>query len=95
MLIKSEQDEIQSYLADASNTAGGRAERVLFPESAEEVARALAGERIAVWHGNYSALELSTLLGLEPDGAIRAGIVHYNDESDVDRLVEALARLAG
>jgi D-lactate dehydrogenase (cytochrome) len=42
MLIKSEQDEIQSYLADASNTAGGRAERVLFPESAEEVARALA-----------------------------------------------------
>ncbi|HWS87038.1 MAG TPA: FAD-binding oxidoreductase [Pyrinomonadaceae bacterium] len=42
MLIKQEQDEIQSFLADASNTAGGRAERVLFPESAEEVARALA-----------------------------------------------------
>src|SRR5215217_2146172 len=42
MLIKSEQDEIQSFLADASNTAGGRAERVLFPESPEEVARALA-----------------------------------------------------
>src|SRR5829696_4977926 len=42
MLIKSEQDEIQSFLADASNTAGGRAERVLFPESPEEAARALA-----------------------------------------------------
>jgi D-lactate dehydrogenase (cytochrome) len=42
MLIKQEQDEIQSFLADASNTAGGRAERVLFPESAGEVARALA-----------------------------------------------------
>src|SRR3712207_9175969 len=42
MLIKQEQDEIQSFLADASNTAGGRADRVLFPESAEEVARALA-----------------------------------------------------
>jgi D-lactate dehydrogenase (cytochrome) len=42
MLIKSEQDEIQSFLGDASNTAGGRAERVVFPESAEEVARALA-----------------------------------------------------
>ena len=39
MLVKSEQDEIQSFLGDASNTAGGRAERVLFPESAEEVAR--------------------------------------------------------
>jgi D-lactate dehydrogenase (cytochrome) len=42
MLVKTEQDEIQSFLGDASNTAGGRAERVLFPESAEEVARALA-----------------------------------------------------
>ena len=42
MLIKQEQDEIQTFLGDASNTAGGRAERVLFPESAEEVARALA-----------------------------------------------------
>ncbi|MET0646893.1 MAG: FAD-binding oxidoreductase [Pyrinomonadaceae bacterium] len=42
MLIKQQQDEIQSFLADASNTAGGRAERVLFPESAQEVARALA-----------------------------------------------------
>ncbi|HEX7313053.1 MAG TPA: FAD-binding oxidoreductase [Pyrinomonadaceae bacterium] len=42
MLVKQEQDEIQSFLGDASNTAGGRAERVLFPESAREVARALA-----------------------------------------------------
>jgi D-lactate dehydrogenase (cytochrome) len=42
MLIKTEQDEIQSYLADASNTAGGHAARVVFPESSEEVARALA-----------------------------------------------------
>jgi D-lactate dehydrogenase (cytochrome) len=42
MLIKQEQDEIQSYLADASNTAGGHAARVVFPESPEEVARALA-----------------------------------------------------
>jgi cysteine desulfurase family protein (TIGR01976 family) len=62
--------------------------------SSEEVARALATERIAVWHGHYYALELSTLLGLEPDGAVRAGIVHYNDESDVERLLAAVQRLA-
>ncbi|HEX5706230.1 MAG TPA: FAD-binding oxidoreductase [Pyrinomonadaceae bacterium] len=42
MLVKSAQDEIQSYLSDASNLAGGRAERVLVAESAEEVADALA-----------------------------------------------------
>jgi len=42
MLIKSEPDEIQSFLGDASNLAGGHAARVLLPESAEEVAEALA-----------------------------------------------------
>ena len=60
-----------------------------------EVARALAAEQVAVWHGNYYALELSTRLGLEPEGAVRAGIVHYNDESDVERLLAAVARVAG
>src|SRR5436305_309727 len=42
MQTKSEQDEIQSFLADASNLAGGHASRVLLPESSEEVAEALA-----------------------------------------------------
>lgn len=42
MLVKSEQDEIQSFLADSSNMSGGHAARVLVPESAEEIAEALA-----------------------------------------------------
>lgn len=37
MLIKTQPDEIQSYLSDASNLSGF-AERVVFPESSEEVA---------------------------------------------------------
>jgi selenocysteine lyase/cysteine desulfurase len=54
---------------------------------------ALAADRIAVWQGNYYAYELSHLLGLEPAGAVRAGVVHYNDDEDVDRLLEAVSRL--
>ena len=42
MLVKSEQDEIQSFLADSSNMAGGHATRVLVPETSEEIADALA-----------------------------------------------------
>jgi D-lactate dehydrogenase (cytochrome) len=42
MLVKSGQDEIQSFLADASNIAGGHAARVLLPETSKEVAEALA-----------------------------------------------------
>jgi cysteine desulfurase family protein (TIGR01976 family) len=58
-----------------------------------EVARALAADEIAVWHGTYYALELARHLGLERDGAIRAGAVAYTDEDDVRRLLEAVGRL--
>jgi D-lactate dehydrogenase (cytochrome) len=38
MLIKSDPDEIQSYLTDASYMRGGYADQVIFPENAEDVA---------------------------------------------------------
>src|SRR5712691_7930152 len=41
MLTKSNPDEIQSFLSDASHMRDGHAERVVFPESAEEVAEVL------------------------------------------------------
>lgn len=43
MQIKSSPDEIQSYLSDASFIREGHADRVVFPESAEEVAEIVAG----------------------------------------------------
>ena len=61
--------------------------------SSAEVAAALAGHEVAVWHGNYYAWELERLLGLDPDGAVRAGFVHYNDEDDVERLLAAVRAL--
>jgi cysteine desulfurase family protein (TIGR01976 family) len=63
--------------------------------TAGEVAEGLAEELVAVWQGNYYAVELERFLDLAPHGAVRAGLVHYNDESDVDRLLEGVARLAG
>lgn len=41
MLAKSNPDEIQSYLTDASNIKGGQAARVLFPDNAEEISDAV------------------------------------------------------
>jgi cysteine desulfurase family protein (TIGR01976 family) len=60
----------------------------------DEVAAALAKREIAVWHGNYYAWELERHLALAPDGAVRAGFVHYNDEADAERLMAAVADLA-
>jgi D-lactate dehydrogenase (cytochrome) len=42
VLIKSNKDEFQDYLTDASFIRGGSADRVVFPESAHEVAEILA-----------------------------------------------------
>jgi selenocysteine lyase/cysteine desulfurase len=58
-------------------------------------AAARLGERgLAVWHGNYYALEVMKRLGLEQDGgAVRVGFVHYNTAEEVDRLLAELARL--
>ena len=60
-----------------------------------DVAAHLAARGVNVWNGDNYAYELCTVLGLEPDGAVRAGLVHYNDASDVDRLLTGLADLAG
>jgi cysteine desulfurase family protein (TIGR01976 family) len=60
------------------------------------VAARLAGAGVNVWSGDNYAWELAGALGLrESGGAVRAGLVHYNDESDVDRLLAAVAGLEG
>ena len=52
------------------------------------------GAEIAVWHGDYYAVEIMKLLRLEGTGAVRAGFVHYNTQDEVDRLLAALDELA-
>jgi cysteine desulfurase family protein (TIGR01976 family) len=61
--------------------------------SPREVAERLGAREIAVWHGNYYAVEVMRRLGLE-DGAVRVGIVHYNTADEVDRLLGELERLS-
>jgi len=59
-----------------------------------EVASRLAARGINTWNGDNYAYELCGALGLEPDGAVRAGLVHYNDASDVGRLLAGVGELA-
>ena len=56
-----------------------------------EIATGLGDRGIAVWHGDYYAVELMRALGLAEGGAVRAGLVHYNTEAEVDLLLEALS----
>jgi cysteine desulfurase family protein (TIGR01976 family) len=62
--------------------------------SPASVASRLAAAGVNVWNGDNYAWELAGALGLrESGGAVRAGLVHYNDASDVDRLLTAVAGL--
>jgi selenocysteine lyase/cysteine desulfurase len=60
--------------------------------SPSELAERLAERGIAVWPGNYYAVEVLERLGLR-DGALRVGFVHYNTLAEVDRVLHELARL--
>jgi cysteine desulfurase family protein (TIGR01976 family) len=60
----------------------------------QQVAEHLAARRVNVWNGHNYAWELTGVLGIRDSGsAVRAGLVHYNDASDVERLLAAVAEL--
>ena len=64
-------------------------------QSPRQVAEYLAARRVNVWNGDNYAWELAGALGLrDSGGAVRAGLVHYNDQAEVDRLLGAVAELA-
>jgi cysteine desulfurase family protein (TIGR01976 family) len=58
-----------------------------------QVSARLAERGVNVWDGDNYAWELCRVLGLQPGGAVRAGLVHYNDASDTGRLLSAVAGL--
>ena len=58
-----------------------------------DIAQQLGDRGIFVWHGNYYALEFSEANNLEPSGMVRIGLVHYNTEDEIDRLIQELVVL--
>ena len=59
-----------------------------------QVAEHLAARRVNVWNGHNYAWELTGALAIRDAGsAVRAGLVHYNERSEVDRLLAGVAEL--
>lgn len=82
-------------IADPARTAA-RAPTVAFTHRhvpARQLAEVLAEHGIYTWGGNAYAIEVTTALGLEPDGVLRAGVLHYNTTAEVDRMLAVLATL--
>jgi selenocysteine lyase/cysteine desulfurase len=83
---------VQTYGRAARRTA--TAYFTVAGHSPAEVAGHLADRKINVWNGHNYAWELTGVLGIRDAGsAVRAGLVHYNDDDDVERLLMAVAEL--
>ncbi len=83
--IQASQTNVSQHLALLRFNLPGR--------TSEDVATELAAREIAVWHGDYYAVEIMKQLGLEGTGAVRAGFVHYHTTDEVERLLTALDEL--
>ena len=55
-----------------------------------DIARHLAGQGVNAPAGTFYAYEPARHLGLDDEGGLRIGLAPYNDDADVDRLLEAL-----
>ena len=62
--------------------------------SAADIAKRLGEVGIYVWSGNYYALPLTERLGVEPEGMVRIGLVHYNTPEEIDYLLGTLRSLS-
>jgi len=62
--------------------------------SPRHMAQRLGAQGFFVWHGNFYALPLTEALGLEPDGLLRVGLLHYNTREEVERFLAAMAEMA-
>jgi selenocysteine lyase/cysteine desulfurase len=60
-----------------------------------EMVKHLDSRGIYAWHGNFYASSLTEALGLEPEGMVRIGLLHYNTMEEVDRLLAVLAEIVG
>ena len=70
MLTKTQPDEIQDYLSDASYVQGGHAARIMFPETAADVAAILSQATRAETPVTVSGAGTGTVAGRVPFGGI-------------------------
>jgi D-lactate dehydrogenase (cytochrome) len=85
MLIKTQTDEIQSYLGDSSYMQSGHAERVVFPETAEEVSEILAQATRQGTPVTISGAGTGTVGGRVPFGGIVLATDKLNEIKSIVR----------
>ena len=78
MQVKSQPEQLQNYLTDASNMAGGYAGKLFLPESAEEIAQILREANESKTPVTISGARTGTVGGAIPFGGIIISLEKFN-----------------
>ena len=95
MLTKTQPDEIQDYLSDASYLKGGNASRVVFPETVDDVAKILSEATQTQTPVTISGAGTGTVAGRVPLGGIVIATDRLNHIKSVSREGGAVIAEAG
>ena len=85
MQVKTQVEDLQNYLTDASNMPGGHAERLLVPETADEVAAVLREANEAGASVTISGARTGTVGGAVPFGGYVISLERLNKIKSIDR----------
>jgi D-lactate dehydrogenase (cytochrome) len=84
MLAKTNQDELQNYLTDASNLAGGRANKLFIPETREEIAEILREANEKNISVTVSGARTGTVGGAIPFGGWVVSLEKFNRIKEIN-----------
>lgn len=88
MKMKTRPDELFDYLTDASNMAGGHAERVLLPETADDVVAALRDANEAGMRITIAGARTGTVGGAIPFGGVVISMERMNRIVSIDKALK-------
>jgi D-lactate dehydrogenase (cytochrome) len=83
--VKTQKDDIQIYLSDASNLAGGEAETLFIPETIDDIAKILRDADAAGTPVTISGARTGTVGGAIPFGGIIVSLEKLNRIKTIDK----------
>ena len=85
MQVKTQPEDLQDYITDASNLQGGHAEKLFIPDTAEEVAEILREANRTKTPVTIAGARTGTVGGAIPFGGIVISLERFNKIGAVDR----------
>src|SRR5688572_16303756 len=85
MQVKTQPDDLQNYLTDASNMQGGHASKLFIPESEDEIAEILREANESKIHVTVSGDRTGTVGGAIPFGGYVISLEKLNDIKSIDK----------